>query len=134
MMTGCEQVEEFDASKPVVLVVDDVLLVRMLIADSLRARGFEVIEAGSGEEAIRILEAEHPVGAILSDVYMPAAEVDGLGLARWLRRHRPGLKLLLGSGVNPSLDTAESGLVDGPILLKPYDYDKLETALRAALA
>ena len=68
MMTGCEQVEEFDASKPVVLVVDDVLLVRMLIADSLRARGFEVIEAGSGEEAIRILEAEHPVGAILSDV------------------------------------------------------------------
>jgi CheY-like chemotaxis protein len=132
-MPGCGQQEEFDAGKHVVLVVDDVVLVRMLIADSLRDRGFEVIEAGSGEEAIRLLESEFQVSVILSDIYMPAAEVDGLGLARWLRRHRPGLKLLLGSGVNPGLEAADKDLSDGPILLKPYDYDKVEKALRASL-
>ena len=132
-MPGCEQLEEVGGGKPVVLVVDDVVLVRMLIAESLRARGFEVVEASSGEEAIRFLEAEFAVNVILSDVYMPAAEVDGLGLARWLRRHRPDMKLLLGSGVNPSLEVADKPLSDGPLLLKPYNYDQLEKALRAVL-
>src|SRR5215475_2370985 len=113
-MSGCEEQEEVDASKSVVLVVDDVVLVRMLIADSLRDRGFEVIEAGSGEEAIRIVESELPVSVVLSDIYMPAAEVDGLGLARWLRRHRPELKLLLGSGVNTQLEAPDEGLSDAP--------------------
>jgi CheY-like chemotaxis protein len=133
-MLGCKQVQGLDTGKPTVLVVDDVMLVRILIADSLRARGFEVVEASSGEEAIRILEAEFSVDVVLSDVYMPGAEVDGLGLARWLRRHRPGVKLLLGSGVNPTLGSADEALSDGPLVLKPYDYEKLEKALRAALA
>jgi CheY-like chemotaxis protein len=130
---GRDQPEALEASLPVVLVVDDVVLVRTLIADSLRARGFDVVEAGSGEEAICILEAGLPVQAILTDVYMPAAEVDGLGLARWLRRHRPGVKLLLGSGMNLASEAVDKGLHDGPILLKPYDYDYLDKALRVAV-
>jgi CheY-like chemotaxis protein len=131
---GRDQPKALEPSMPVVLVVDDVVLVRMLIAESLRARGFDVVEAGSGEEAIRVLDEGLPVQAILSDVYMPAAEVDGLGLARWLRRHRPGVKLLLGSGMNVAHEVADKELYDGPILLKPYDYDHLEKALRAAVA
>ena len=43
-----------DSTKPAVLVVEDVVLVRMLIADYLRETGFCVIEASNGEEAIRV--------------------------------------------------------------------------------
>jgi CheY-like chemotaxis protein len=98
-----------------------VVLVRMLIAEALSERGFDVIEAGSGEEVIRILDSGLPVRVILSDIYMPAAAVDGLGLARWLRQHRPDVKLFLGSGMDHGRAAVETSLYEVPILLKPYD-------------
>ena len=58
---------------PVVLVVEDVVLVRMLIAERLRSRGLDVVEAGDGVEAVRVLEAGLPVHAVLSDIHMPGA-------------------------------------------------------------
>jgi CheY-like chemotaxis protein len=45
---------------PVVLVVEDVVLVRMLIAERLRSRGFDVVEAGDGAEAVRVLRTAFP--------------------------------------------------------------------------
>ena len=61
-MAASERVPTKDgASLPVLLVVDDVVLVRLLIADSLRARGFQVIEAADG--------AGLAVHAVLTDIY-----------------------------------------------------------------
>ena len=52
----------------------------------------EAVEAGSGEEAIRLLTSGLAVQVVLTDMYMPAAELDGVGLARWIRDHRPEIK------------------------------------------
>ena len=134
-MTAGENVEESEAcGDRTVLVVDDVVLVRMLIADSLRLRGFEVVEASSGEEAIQLLDSDMRIAVVLTDIYMPAAELDGFGLARWIRRRRPDLKVVLGSGVTSSVAPADADLFVGPVLPKPYNFDEVEKRLRAAIA
>src|SRR5262249_29543845 len=134
-MAAGEKVGESEACVgPTVLVVDDVVLVRMLIADSLKSRGFHVVEAGSGEEAIRLLDSDLQVAVVLTDIYMPAAELDGVGLARWVRRRRPDLKVVLGSGVTSSVAPADADLFVGPVLSKPYNFDEVEKRLRAAIA
>ena len=70
------------------LVVDDDLLVREPIADYLREVGYEVLEAGDAREAIDLVDHADHVDLVFSDVRMPG-ELDGVGLARWVRAHRP---------------------------------------------
>ena len=133
-MSASETLEEPEATGgPTVLVVDDVVLVRMLIADSLRSRGFHVVEAGSGEEAIELLDSEPRIAVVLTDVYMPAAELDGFALARWVRRRRPEIKVVIGSGMTSAVDPADADLFVGGVLSKPYDFDEVEKRLRTAV-
>src|SRR5512139_614094 len=89
--------EPVPAPPPAVLVVEDDVLVRTVLAAYLRECGFDVVEAGSADEAIRVLEAGIRVDIVFSDVNMPGS-MDGFGLARWLRRERPGLKIILTTG------------------------------------
>jgi CheY-like chemotaxis protein len=122
-----------DSTKPAVLVVEDVVLVRMLMANYLRESGFQVIEASNGEEAIRVMEAGCPAQLVVSDVHMPGAIMDGLDLARWIHRHRRGVKVILASGVFTTLDPADAHFHDGPLLQKPFRPEELEQRLRSAL-
>jgi hypothetical protein len=73
------------------------------------------------------------VSIVLTDIYMPAAEFDGLGLARWIRGHRPEVKVVVGSGVTSALDPADAPLFVGPVVPKPYDWNALEQRLRTAI-
>jgi CheY-like chemotaxis protein len=125
--------EAADDGRPLVLVVEDVVLVRLLVADTLRGRGFEVVEAASGEEAVRLLQADPDLRLVLTDIYMPGAAIDGIGLVQWVRNNRPEVKVLLGSGVTDSADGCEPDFFNGPILAKPYDFNEVERRLRAAL-
>ena len=65
-----------------VLVVDDSRAQRKVVAVSLKRQGFEVVEAGSGEEALAVLRQD-PVDLVLSDWMMPG--MDGLELCRQVR-------------------------------------------------
>jgi CheY-like chemotaxis protein len=102
-----------------VLVVEDEVLVRMVIADYLRECGYHVVEAGSAAEAIIVLESPEPVDIVFSDVQMPG-DMDGFGLARWVRQNRPNLKMLLTSGNARAADTAGDLCEEGPLEAKPY--------------
>ena len=98
MAAAKKQIDSPAAStKPTVLVVEDVPVVRMLLANHLRRLSLHVVEAANGEEAIRIVEAGRSVQLVLSDVHMPGARIDSLDLARWLHKNRPGLKVILAS-------------------------------------
>ena len=134
MNAGRTTVEEpVPAPPPIVLVVEDDVLVRNLVAAYLRECGFDVIEANGADEAIRVLQAEVQVDILFSDVQMPGS-MDGFGLARWVRRERPWLKVILTSGAaRPAKDAGDlSG--HGPILAKPYDHAELERHIRSLLA
>ena len=116
--------EPVPAPPPTILVVEDDVLVRNLVAAYLRECGFDVIEANGADEAIRVLQASVPVDIVFSDVHMPGS-MDGFGLAQWMRRERPELKIILTSGAAKDA---------GQILAKPYDHAELERHIRSLLA
>jgi CheY-like chemotaxis protein len=89
--------EPVPAPPPTILVVEDEILVRTVIAAYLRDCGFDVVEAGNADEAVRVLEAGIRIDIVFSDVNMPGS-LDGFGPAQWLRRERPRLKIILTSG------------------------------------
>jgi CheY-like chemotaxis protein len=119
--------EPVPAPPPTILVVEDDVLVRSLVAAYLRECGFDVIEANGADEAIRVMEAEVRVDIVFSDVNMPGS-MDGFGLAQWVHRERPWLKVILTSGA------ARTASEQGPILAKPYDHAELERHIRTLLA
>ena len=82
---------------PTILVVEDEILVRLWVTDELRANGFTVLEAANGDEALRILNSAVAVDLVFTDVRMPGV-IDGVALAQWLRKERPGLKVMIASG------------------------------------
>jgi len=84
-------------SRRPVLVVDDEILMRMMIADELRGLGFAVIECGDAHEALDVLASGTPVSLVFSDVKMPGS-IDGAALAGIVKREYPGSMVILTSG------------------------------------
>ena len=121
------------ASPPTILVVEDDVLVRNLVAAYLRECGFDVLEANGADEAVRVLQADVPVDIVFSDIQMPGS-MDGFGLAQWVRRERPWLKVILTSGAARTAKEAGDLCEHGPVLAKPYDHAELERHIRALLA
>lgn len=60
-----------------ILVVDDEARMRKLVKDFLTIKGYQVIEAGDGEEAVEIFFQQKDIALILLDVMMP--KMDGMG-------------------------------------------------------
>lgn len=59
--------------RPTVLVVEDEVLIRLLIADELRNQGIHVLEASNADEALTILESELSIEVLFTDIRMPGA-------------------------------------------------------------
>jgi CheY-like chemotaxis protein len=118
-MAAAEVSRETQAPTQTILVVEDEVLVRMVISDYLRECGYRVIEAGSAAEAITVLESPEPIDIVFSDIQMPG-EMDGFGLANWVRQRQPWLKMLLTSGNARAASTAGDLCEDGPLEQKPY--------------
>jgi len=116
-----------------VLVVEDEVLVRMVIADYLRECGYRVIEAGNAAEAISVLQSPEPVDIVFSDIQMPG-DMDGFGLATWVRQNHPGLKVLLASGNARAAHTAGDLCEEGPLERKPYHPQTILARIQRLLA
>jgi CheY-like chemotaxis protein len=118
---------------PIVLVVDDDLLVREPIADYLREVGYEVLEAGDAREAIDLVDHADHVDLVFSDVRMPG-ELDGVGLARWVRAHRPEVPVLLTSGYDGNGWLGSEFGHEVRLLQKPYTQDQVLRHIRRLLS
>src|SRR5205823_5789281 len=88
---------DHDHSRSTVLVVEDEVLIRLMIADELRKQGLNVIEACSADEALSVLQSSVPVGLLVTDLHMPG-KLNGLALARIVRRTFPMIKIVVSSG------------------------------------
>jgi len=123
-----------DTPLPTILVVEDEVLIRLVIADYLRDCGYKVYEAVSGEEAIAILQApEVSIDVVFSDVEMPGS-MDGFALARWVRANKPGMEIILTSGIERSADIAATLCEAGPLMKKPYSSQDVVDRLRQLAA
>jgi two-component system, cell cycle sensor histidine kinase and response regulator CckA len=117
-----------------VLVVEDERIVRRLICDVIRERGYTVLEAGDGVEALRSAE-EHagPIHLLITDLVMP--RMSGRVLAEHLTALRPGMRVLFLSGYAAEA-MARHGVPDEEtaFLQKPFVPDALAAKVRVALS
>ena len=116
-----------------VLLVEDEVLVRMPIAEYLRDCGYKVIEAVNADEAMAVLlHKDTVVDFVFSDIEMPGA-IDGFGLAKWIREHRPGLDVLLAGTVPRTVQNAQQ-LCEQSSVPKPYDAQIVHDHIKRLLA
>src|SRR4030088_1213265 len=106
---------------PTVLIVENEVLVRMAVAAYLRECGFKVVEARTAVEALRVFESDTAVDVLFCGVNIPG-DMDGFGLAQWVRRERSHTKVILTSSVRRSAEEAGTLCEQWPHLGKPYDH------------
>ena len=113
--------------RPVVLIVEDELLLRIDAAEMIKAAGFEVVEAANADQAIEVLEARRDITVVFTDIQMPGS-MDGLKLARAVRGRWPPIKIVATSG---RLNVGEMDLPEGGRFLpKPYSHAEVARLLR----
>jgi signal transduction histidine kinase/CheY-like chemotaxis protein len=116
-----------------VLVVEDEASVRAITRAMLERHGYHVLEAGGGEEALRICERqEAPVQLLLTDVVMP--EMSGPEVAQRLTRVHPEMKVLYMSGYTDDAIIRHGVRELGTVFLqKPFTSDSLARKVREVL-
>ena len=115
-----------------VLVVDDEVNLRKVLAALLRREGFDVLTAGDGVEALDLL-GKTAVDLVLTDLRMPT--LDGMGLLQaMLERHRdvPVIMLTAHGTVDKAVEAMKLGAFD--FLTKPFDKDELRFVIGKAMA
>jgi two-component system KDP operon response regulator KdpE len=113
-----------------VLVVDDEPQIRRALAVNLKARGYDVDQAASGEEALHLAAARHP-DVVLLDLGLPG--VDGLDVIRGLRGWTTVPIVVLSVREAEADKVAALDLGADDYLTKPFGMDELLARLRAAL-
>jgi PAS domain S-box-containing protein len=116
-----------------ILVVEDELAVRQVVAASLRASGYKVLEARSGEEAMRRLRRhEGPLRLVLTDLVMPG--MDGRKVADSVRTLHPEVKVVFMSGyTSDALLRHGLSRMKGSFLRKPFTLEALTQKVREVL-
>lgn len=112
--------------EPVLLVVEDEVLIRLSVSDFLRNEGFIVIEAGSAREALTVLKARSDISVVVTDIHMAGA-LEGLDLIREIRRSFPTVKII----------TASAYQIGEPVeatINKPYSLDRLLSVIKSLLS
>ncbi|WP_343074081.1 response regulator [Microvirga zambiensis] len=120
--------EPFGAGRTV-LVVEDNPAVRQVAVSTIRSLGFEVIEAATADEALRLLKANGRVCLVFSDVRMPG-ERTGIDLAHVIKHEMPDVRVLLTTGYVDGDGTVE----DVDLLYKPYQISDLAEKIQSIMA
>ena len=120
--------QQQSSTAPVVLIVENDVLLRLVTASNLRDAGFEVIEAANCAEALRVLD-RIPVDVLFSDIDMPG-NLDGLALAQWVHRSQADTRIILTSGAARTPGDVKEY---ASFLPKPYAEKDVERLLRSVL-
>lgn len=122
--------EALKSTRPAtVLVVEDEILTRMMLAENLACEGYKVIQAADFDEALSVLQGSEPVDAIVTDIRMPG-EMDGIGLAKLVRETWPEIKVVVASSHIPSRPSRN---IAHAFFRKPFPPKRLAKRLRLLL-
>jgi two-component system, cell cycle sensor histidine kinase and response regulator CckA len=119
-----------------ILLVEDEEGLRALNARGLSSRGYTVLEAGNGVEAIEVLDKHGHVDLVVSDVVMP--EMDGPTLLKELRRRDPDVKIIFVSGYAEeafakNLPADSQGKEQYSFLAKPFTLKQLVAEVKKTM-
>ncbi len=115
-----------------ILVVDDEESIREIVTSMLTSSGYQCKQAGSGLQALAVLEAGDEFELVLSDLMM--AELDGIGLLERTKEKYPDLPVVMVTAVHDisiALAAIRNGAYD--YLLKPFEREQLLNTVRRAM-
>ena len=117
-----------------VLLVEDEEAVRSFAARALRVRGYKVLEAPGGEEALELVRNHPgPIHLLITDVVMP--NMDGPTLVRNLKRLRPEIAVIFMSGyAEEAFRRNEQNTADMHFLPKPFGLKQLAAKVKDVLS
>ncbi len=115
-----------------ILLVEDEEHLRVLLADVLEEKGYKVLSAANGPEAMRMVEQNGAVDVLLTDVIMP--QMRGQQLAQWLTARHPETVVVFMSGYTDNA-LIHAGALEGTAMLlqKPFTPDFVLRKLRQVL-
>lgn len=112
-----------------VLIVEDEPLIRVDAVDMVEDEGFTVFSASNAARALAILETRDDIGILFTDIDMPG-EMDGLDLARTVRKRWPHIAIIIVSG---HTQLADAEVPNGGVFFsKPYLRATILKALHQA--
>jgi CheY-like chemotaxis protein len=121
-------VNEPAPKRPVILVAEDEVLLRILISEVLQDQGYNVVEAANAAEALRVLAACPDVRVVVTDVEMPPGP-SGIELAQHVRERWPYIQVLITSG-----RVIPAGLPEGVVFIaKPWTAVSLAECVNKAV-
>jgi CheY-like chemotaxis protein len=110
---------------PTVLVVEDEILIRDLVAEELEVAGYTIVIANDADQAIALLEARQDIHPVFTDINMPGS-MDGLKLAVAVRDRWPPVHIIITSGKILPLEIPANAL----FIPKPYVGENVVAAMR----
>jgi signal transduction histidine kinase/DNA-binding response OmpR family regulator len=129
-VTDPSHTEVRGGNETIFLVEDDPVL-REFVSEVLHQYQYQVIEAGSGVEALEVWERKGAdVDLLLTDIVMPHG-ISGRELGHQLRKRKPGLKVIYTSGYNPEMTDHQADRA--AFLPKPYNPIQLAQIVRQSL-
>ena len=120
-----------DNAVPVVLVVEDDWLLRLIAVEVVEDAGFVAVEAANADEAILVLESRADIAVIFTDVDMPGT-MDGLKLSHAVRLRWPPIKIIIVSGKTRLSDADLPS--ETRFFSKPYSVPGMISELRSLVA
>ena len=121
---------DHSATPPVVLVVEDEMLLRMRAVDMVEDAGYASLEAVDADEAVAILESRPDIAMLFTDIQLPGS-IDGLKLAHAVHERWPPIKIILVSGqLKPSsIDIPPNSRFFG----KPLEADEMIAEIKGMI-
>ena len=113
---------------PRILIVDDAQFMRLRCARLLAERGYEIVEAQNGREAVEQYLAHRP-DAVLMDITMP--EMDGLAALKQIRQLDPGARITMLTALGQQgivMEAIKAGARD--FVVKPFEADRVLSAVQ----
>ena len=117
-----------------ILIVEDVPLIREIVATMLKSLGYAVLQAEDGAKALELFARhQQDIACVISDIVMP--RMNGWQTLKALRRRAPGIPVIFASGYSEAQILEESHDEMPDIYLeKPFQFAKLRNALAHVLA
>lgn len=108
---------------PKILVVDDAAFMRLRVAKLLTENGYEVLEAGDGQEGVEQYKNNKP-DLVLMDITMPV--MDGITAVQEIKKHDPNAVIVMCSALGQQtmvMNSVKAGAKD--FIVKPYQPEKI---------
>jgi signal transduction histidine kinase/ActR/RegA family two-component response regulator len=119
------------ARRPTVLLVEDEMLLRIMVAEEIQDAGFVVIEEGDGAAALELLRSGTRFDILITDVKLPG--VNGFELAEFGIANRPNLPVIIVTGFASDPIPDQLVRAGAKVFYKPYNMDEIIACARQLL-